>query len=163
MTWRNTVVYSCECIFCFCLLFHLVNVFLCLLMSEVYWHVSYWHESNAETGSVEWMLAAVLWFQYFFSVFHFNLLTGHDVLLCPRSFTANISWVWHDMTDVLVLWNSRRFFLYEATPTAFCLAANAVHKKYLNHCTLSGLQGGMASSSNSEREICLQKRISRKF
>lgn len=38
-----------------------------------------------------------------------NVLTGHDILLHPRSFTSNISWIWWDMTQVLVLLNSLCF------------------------------------------------------
>ena len=49
MTWSNTLVYSCECMFLFVLLFYLVNVFsMCLVFSDVYWYVSYSEATDAE-------------------------------------------------------------------------------------------------------------------
>ena len=74
---------------------------------------------------------------YVVVILHFG---GYDVGLRPQSCTTNISQVWQDMNQELVLLHSLRFFLYEAAPTAFFLTATAIHDNYFKHCTLYGLE-----------------------
>jgi hypothetical protein len=64
VTWSNTLVYSCECV-CLFVLFYSYSFILwmffsiCLVLSDVYWHVPHSHAINAEPGSVEWMYVYV--------------------------------------------------------------------------------------------------------
>ena len=54
VTWNNTLVYSCECVCLFS--FTLLScecIFLCLVLSDVNWHVPHSDAIYAESGSVE--------------------------------------------------------------------------------------------------------------
>jgi hypothetical protein len=57
MTWSNTFgLFLWMCLICFVLFYCLIlwmYFSMCLLLSDVYWHVPYSDTSDAETGSVE--------------------------------------------------------------------------------------------------------------
>jgi hypothetical protein len=97
------------------------------------WELSSWHVVLTNHPLLPPRLTSYLVTVYMYVVIlcYFN---GYDILLHPRSFTANISCVWWDMTGistVLVLLNSLCFFLYEAPQTALLLTVNAIHDNYL--------------------------------
>ena len=70
MTWSNTSVSSCEHV-CFLLCFTLLSCeyffFMCLVLSDVYWRVSYSNAIDAETGSVKSICMFVCMYMYIYT------------------------------------------------------------------------------------------------
>jgi len=85
----------------------------------------------------------------------FTISNAYDVVLRPRSFTTNISWVRRDMTWVLVLLHILRFFHYDAPPTTFFLAATGIQTVIWNtvHCRSRAIN--MAACSNIRKKDLL--------